>query len=179
MIYFILKCVYLILPGIFANSAPVIFKNMLKKLAIPVDLNTKINGKPVFGKNKTYRGFFVGIISSIIIAYIQSMLYSYDFFSRLSFIDYSNWLLFGFLIGAGVLFGDLIGSFIKRRIGISSGESFVPLDQLSAPIGAILFISVVYVPSLTAISVILVISFIFHILFNHIGYYLKLRKKRW
>ena len=179
MIYFILKCVYLILPGIFANSAPVIFRNMFKKLAIPVDLNTKINGKPVFGKNKTYRGFLVGTISSIIVAYIQSVLYRYDFFSRLSFIDYSNWLLFGFLIGLGVLFGDLIGSFIKRRIGISSGESFVPLDQLSAPIGAILFISVVYIPSLATIFVILVIAFIFHILFNHVGYYLRLRKKRW
>ena len=179
MIYFILTCVYSILPGVFANIAPVIFKNMFKKLAVPVDLNTKINGKPVFGKNKTYRGFFVGTISSIMVTYIQSILYRYDFFSRLSLIDYSNWLLFGFLMGFGVLFGDLIGSFIKRRVGISSGESFVPLDQLSSPIGAILFISIVYIPSWATIFTIVIIAFILHILFNHIGYYLKLRKKRW
>ena len=48
-IYFVLKCLYLILPGIVANGTVALFRHRFKRLAIPVDFNKKIDGKPILG----------------------------------------------------------------------------------------------------------------------------------
>ena len=108
-LFFILKCIYLMLPAYFANMSPVIFKK-INFLDYPVDFNKKISGQPIFGRNKTFRGFFFGVISAIVIAYLQFLLYNADFFNKLSFTDYNNWILFGFLMGFGALAGDLAKS---------------------------------------------------------------------
>ena len=181
VIVFIIKCIYLILPGMFANMAPSVMKKSFKFLAVPIDFNKKLKGKPILGKNKTYRGLIFGIIFSIIITFVQTQLYRYEFFTNLSFIDYSqyNFVLLGFLIGFGVLFGDAAESFVKRRFNIKPGEPFFPWDQLDGVIGGLLFVSIVYVPPLTVIITIIVLAFVFHIIFKHIGYYLKIDNKKW
>jgi len=73
---FVIIIFYFMLPAYFANMAPVIMKNIFKNLAFPIDLNKKINNKPIFGKNKTFRGLFFGILFAIIISLnIFSLLY--------------------------------------------------------------------------------------------------------
>ena len=67
---FILKCFYFMLPAYFANMAPVIVKK-IDLFAFPVDFNKQISNKPIFGRNKTFRGLIFGVIFSIIVAYIQ------------------------------------------------------------------------------------------------------------
>ena len=71
------------LPAYFSNMAPVIIKdlNLFNFLAKPVDFGIKIKGKPVLGQHKTFRGFIFGVVFALIIAYIQNILYRYDFFS--------------------------------------------------------------------------------------------------
>jgi len=49
------------LPAYFANMAPVLVQK-INLFAYPVDFNQKMNNKPIFGKNKTFRGFIFGII---------------------------------------------------------------------------------------------------------------------
>lgn len=177
---FVLKCFYFMMPAYFANMAPVIAKRWFKKLAFPVDFNYKIKGKPLFGKNKTFRGFFFGILFAIIIALVQRVLYySYESFRNLSFIDYSNWLLLGFLIGFGAIFGDLIESFFKRRLDRGPGTRFFPWDQLDFVIGALVFSSFVVDITFLKIVVIILLSVIGHILVNHSAYYLGIRKEKW
>lgn len=178
MLNFILKCLYIILPGIGTNMAPVFVRRVFKKLAVPIDFNKKIKGKPIFGKNKTYRGFIFAILVAILIAYIQYVLYSYPFFRELSLIDYSDWLVFGFLIGFGVMFGDLIGSFFKRRLGIKPGKPFPPVDQIDAAIGGLLFILFVYIPPLNVIITVILLSFVMSVAIHFLGYYLGLRKTK-
>jgi CDP-2,3-bis-(O-geranylgeranyl)-sn-glycerol synthase len=160
------------MPAYFANMAPVIFKNNFKKLAIPVEKN-------IFGKNKTYRGLIVGILFAMLIAYLQSILYQSNLFKALSFINYSNWLLIGFLFGFGALFGDLIESLIKRRLKIKPGKKFVPWDQLDFVFGALILISFSINLAFKMVSTIIIISIIGHILVNHLAYYLKIRKEKW
>ena len=63
------------LPAYFANMAPVIVKNVFKKLAFSIDFNKKIKNKPILGKNKTFRGLIFGIIFAIIAAFVQFLLY--------------------------------------------------------------------------------------------------------
>jgi len=132
---FILGCFYFMLPAYFANMAPVIVKGILKPLAFPLDFNKQLNGKPLFGKNKTFRGLIFAVIFGIAIAFLQH--YFYTSFRAISFIDYSSWLLFGFLMGFGAIFGDLVKSFIKRRLDVTPGKMFFPWDQLDFIFGAL------------------------------------------
>jgi CDP-2,3-bis-(O-geranylgeranyl)-sn-glycerol synthase len=180
---FILKCVYLILPAIIANISPILFKNHFKFLVVPIDFNKKLRGKPILGSHKTFRGFFVGIIGSIIFSYLQLFLYNYRLFRDISFINYSeiNILLFGFLIGFGVLIGDALKSLLKRRLNIKPGNPFIPLDQLDSIIGMLIFIYPFYYKYIqfTVIIVVIPLWFFGHILITRIGYYTGMRKEKW
>jgi len=175
---FILKCFYLLLPAYFANMAPVIVKK-INLFAYPIDFNKQINNKPVLGKNKTFRGFAFGVTFALVVTYLQFLLYKLEFFKNISFNNYQNWLLFGFLMGFGALTGDLIKSFFKRRLGIKPGARFVPFDQIDFVIGALVFIMPVFNLTLNIFLVSLLLSFVLHITINHIAFYLKIRKEKW
>ena len=82
----ILQCFYFMLPAYFANMAPVIGRGIFPRFNIPIDFNKKIKGKPIFGRNKTFRGFIFGILFAVIIAYIQYLLFMYGFFRGLVYI---------------------------------------------------------------------------------------------
>lgn len=175
----IIKSFYLMLPAYFANMAPVIFKNIFSQLAFPLDFNKKLFGKPIFGKNKTFRGVIFGLSFAIIIAFLQYLLYRYDTFSGISLLDYNNWLTIGFLLGLGALTGDAVKSFIKRLIGIAPGDSLMIFDQIDFVIGAIVFISFLIELSFILVATILVLSYILTVLVNLISVYLKIRTDRW
>jgi CDP-2,3-bis-(O-geranylgeranyl)-sn-glycerol synthase len=175
---------YFIVPAYFANMAPVIANKLgiLKSTNKPIEQNIRFwDGKSLFGKNKTYRGFIVGIISGIILAYIQMLLYNIQFFKLISIIDYSNPLLVGFLLGAGAITGDLIESFFKRRININPGSKFIPLDQTDFVLGAYLFTYPLYAEyiSMYLFMSSILVSFFLHIIVNHMAFYLKVRKEKW
>ena len=173
---FVFKCLYLLLPAYFANMMPV-FVQKINFLNFPVDFNKKLNNQSVFGKNKTFRGFFFGIFIAVITACAQHFLYSLPFFEVISFFDYRNWFLFGFLMGFGALTGDLAKSFFKRRLGIKPGARFVPFDQLDFIAGALIFVIPVFEVTWNIFLTSLILSFLLHILFKHIGFYLKINDK--
>lgn len=177
---FILTCLYLIIPAAVANMMPV-FVRHINFLNIPVDFNKKWKGKSIFGSHKTYRGFFFGILGAIMVSYIQMKLYQYPFFQQISFFIYSetSFVLIGFLLGFGVLFGDLVKSFFKRRLGIKPGARFFPWDQIDLVLGALVFISFIKVPSWQMILFFLLVGPLFHISFNHVGYWLGIRETKW
>ena len=175
---FLLKCFYLMLPAYFANMAPVIVKK-IEFLKFPIDFNRKLSKKSIFGKNKTFRGLFFGIVFAIIVSYAQFLLINAGFFRSISFVDYQNWLLLGFLMGCGALTGDLIKSFFKRRLGIKPGEKFVPFDQTDFVIGALVFIIPVFELTLKIFLASLLLSFVLHIIVNHMAFYLKIRDEKW
>ncbi|HLD88615.1 MAG TPA: CDP-2,3-bis-(O-geranylgeranyl)-sn-glycerol synthase [Candidatus Nanoarchaeia archaeon] len=173
---FVLKCVYFMLPAYFANMAPVFFRK-IKFLDIPIDVNKKFLGKPIFGKNKTYRGLFFGILLGFLVFLLQKSLS--EQLNAISLIDYSSVpLILGILLSAGAIVGDLIKSFIKRRIRIKEGQPFIPFDQLDFALGALLF-SFAYIPNWQSAVVILAVSPILHIIVNHLAFYLKIRKEKW
>ena len=176
--FFVLKCFYLLLPAYFANMEPVMARK-INLFVFPVDFNKNLNGKPIFGRNKTFRGFFSGIILAIAVSYIQFLFYGFDFFKNVSFFDYKNWLLFGFLMGLGALTGDLAKSFFKRRLGIEPGAMFVPFDQTDFVIGAFVFIIPVFAVTIKIFAASLFLSFALHIIVNHISFYAGIRNEKW
>jgi len=169
----IIKSLYFMLPAYFANMAPVIAKK-IPFLVYPIDFGKTLKNKPIFGKNKTFRGLFFAVLFGIIVAFIQYKLkWSY------SIVDYSNWILIGFLLGFGAIIGDLIKSFFKRRLNIKPGQRFFPWDQLDFVIGALVFASFVVKLELSIIVTIIIVSILGHIIVNHCAFYLKIRKEKW
>lgn len=162
MIKFIFSCLWYLLPAALGNHVascgnrlwlPQIFRSGLGRLAVPVDLGIKWRGKEILGKNKTWRGLLVGAITGILAAGAQTILFfNTDFFKRNTLVDYRevNFILFGFFMGSGALFGDLVKSFIKRRLDKPSGKPWFPWDQLDWIAGAIVLSSIVYVPPIGA-----------------------------
>ncbi len=124
LIWFIL----FFLPAYIANMAPV-FVRKVNVLAYPLDGNRTWNGKPLLGKNKTWRGLVFGtIMGGVTGAVLQA--------TGLPFVWW-----WGFILGFAALVGDALKSMFKRQVGIRPGGSWVPFDQLD-------FIIVAYIVSL-------------------------------
>ena len=175
---FLLKCFYFMLPAYFANMAPVIVKK-INLLAVPIDFNKTVNEKPILGKNKTFRGLIFGIVFAIIISYFQFLLYKDGFLRNISFFDYQNWLLLGFLMGLGALTGDLVKSFFKRRVRIPPGKRFIPFDQADFVIGALIFIMPIFKITFGIFVASLLLSFVLDVMVNHLAFYFKIRNEKW
>lgn len=177
----ILESLYFALPIYFANMAPVIFKQV-PILATPIDGGVVWRGKRLLGKNKTWRGLVVGIIVGIMTIYLQQCLYkTTDLFRSLSLLNYPGISapLFGSLLGGGALVGDALKSFFKRRIGILSGQKWIPFDQIDLIIGGIALGSFIYFPGWKLVLVLLILTPGLHLLTNVIAYKLGLKNVPW
>ena len=182
-IIFILATAYALLPAYTANMAPVIIQwlNWLPQWNLPIDYGKKILGQPILGKGKTWRGLLVGIFVAIVTVGLQKILYLNGILDGGSLLDYSqiNFLLFGLLAGVGALGGDILKSFIKRRVGINSGASWPVFDQLDFILGFFLVtLPMVYWPQEVFWTGI-IITLGLHPVTNIIGYYLRIKKVWW
>lgn len=167
----ILKIIWFFLPAYTANVAASIFK--IKVLARPVS-------EKLFGSHKTWSGFMIGTSLAVLISILQKILFNFEFFQQISLLDYSqNYLLIGFLLGFGALLGDVVKSFVKRRAGIAPGEKWVPFDQIDYTLGAICLSLFLWQPSLNFILISIIFNGAGHILFNHLGLWLGIRKSKW
>ncbi|HZX12685.1 MAG TPA: CDP-archaeol synthase [Candidatus Nanoarchaeia archaeon] len=177
----IFKVIYFLVPYAFANMAPVLVKNYFKGLAYPLDSYKALFGKRVLGDHKTWRGLIFGIIGGIFGSLLQLFLAEFSFFQQFMLfpITKSNVLLYGFLIGLGAIVGDAVGSFIKRRINVSPGQSLVPLDQFVGPVGVMIFLLPLYNVTVPVFFLALVVSFFFHLIIKRIGYFFKIENKKW
>lgn len=179
---FIIQALWYILPAGLANMMPVFIRRRFKFLDIPVDFGKKFKDKLIFGSHKTWRGLIFGCLGSIFLISIQALLYfNFEIFRKISLVKFENinFILLGFLLGFGALFGDLVKSFFKRQMNVAPGAKFFPWDQVDFVLGALLFSSIIFRPKwYIYVFLILVIPF-FHIFFNHIGYWIGIQKTKW
>lgn len=177
----VLFALWFFLPAGLANSSPV-FANkipILSKLGMPIDGGKTFRGQRMFGDHKTVRGFIVGTLTGFIIAILQMILYTnFSWFINISGgIDYSSpsVLLLGAALGFGALAGDAVKSFFKRQVGVKSGQSWFPYDQIDYIIGGLL-VSLFFVTlSSTEYLVIALVWFLLHPVGTLIGWLLKLK----
>jgi len=176
LIYEIAYALWFILPAYIANAFPVIFGG-----GLAIDMGKKLpDGKPIFGSHKTFRGFIAGLIAGILTSVVQTVALQYNTLSEFVLPFQFN-VLIGSMIALGALMGDLIHSFIKRRIGLVEGSPLPVADQLDFVVGAILFSLLVSVPqpSLLTVILIIVITPPTHLLTNFIAYMLGVKKTPW
>ena len=161
----IIEALKFIFPAYCANAIPVITGG-----GYPIDLGKKFfDGKPIFGRNKTFKGFFFGLAVGTAVGLVESVF----------FPEYS--ILSGFLLSLGALFGDLTGAFVKRRLGLAPGDLLPVIDQVDFIIGAILF-SFFFsfsILSLELIIAVLIITPPIHLLTNFAAYKLGLKDNPW
>jgi CDP-2,3-bis-(O-geranylgeranyl)-sn-glycerol synthase len=161
----IIEALKFIFPAYCANAIPVVTGG-----GRPIDFGKKFSdGKPIFGQNKTFRGFFSGLAVGTAVGLIESAL----------FPEYP--ILFGFVLSLGALFGDLAGAFIKRRLGISPGDLLPVIDQVDFIIGAILFSFLLFLQfmSVELVMAALIITPPIHLLTNFAAYKVGLKKHPW
>jgi CDP-2,3-bis-(O-geranylgeranyl)-sn-glycerol synthase len=81
------------------------------------------------------------------------------------------------MLSLGALTGDLIESFIKRRVNRSPGNPLPVADQIDFILGALLFSIPVSSPSLLSALIILLITIPIHLLTNLGAALLKIKNK--
>ena len=98
-----------------ANGAPVITQKLLGRfLSYPLDMGkTFIDGRPIFGSSKTIRGIIVAVMAASACAPVLGV----------------TWTI-GSLVAVAAMVGDLISSFIKRRMGLPPSSRTLGLDQI-------------------------------------------------
>jgi len=164
----IFNALYYIFPAYCANGAPVIFGG-----GRPIDGGRKfLDGKPIFGSHKTYRGLILGLAIGTYVGWVQEALAP-----RAGLPPGS--VILGFTLSLGALVGDLMGSFIKRRLDLKPGASLPISDQIDFVLVALLFGLLVEPPSIIAALIIIVLTGPMHLLVNAIAYLLRLKGNPW
>ncbi|MGC9204956.1 MAG: CDP-2,3-bis-(O-geranylgeranyl)-sn-glycerol synthase [Candidatus Micrarchaeia archaeon] len=151
-----------ILPAYVANGAPVIFGG-----GKPLDLGKKLFGKRIFGDHKTIKGLLAGLASGFIVSIVLSLFFPYM-------------LAIGILLTVGTHIGDLLGSFIKRRIGAKPGVNIPIMDQYLFFVMALLFaLPFGHLPSLYGLIFLVILTGILHRLTNIAAHKAKLKDVPW
>lgn len=171
---------YLTLPAFVANMIPIPLARwkILECLNKPIDGGKMFRNKPIFGKNKTWRGLLVGTVIGGIVGGLQFFLDSLKILGT-SQINGYEWIMIGLLGGFGALFGDMIESFVKRQIGIQSGKPFVPFDQVDYILGFLLFTSLIISWEVPETIFLLIFALVMNPIVNVVSYFLGIKKTYW
>ena len=155
----------------------------------PIDGGRLFNdGYSLFGPGKTWEGFLGGFFSGVTIGGFQvlSSPVLLNVILQAGLIlppDFYLIVLLPFplvvVVALGALVGDIMGSFIKRRLKIARGKPAPLLDQLDFLLMALFFGFFVYPLPLLLSIFILIITPIIHLLANAIGYLIGVKDVPW
>lgn len=124
------------IPALVPNSAAVLFGG-----GTPMDFGRSWRGKRILGDGKTWRGFFGGAMSGVVIGLVQmgvaDLLGAQDTWG---FGEWPGSLCVLLSLSFGSMLGDSAGSFVKRRLDIGRGGRAPVLDQYNFVAGAIILV---------------------------------------
>ena len=161
--YVILSILYY-LPALVANgSAPFVKKGS------PIDFRKNfIDGRRILGDGKSFEGLIIALTFGTTVGVILA-----------KFLG-EGWIIISFVESLFAMIGDMIGAFIKRRLGLERGERALGLDQLDFILGATLALFLLKIAlNIYEFLSIVVIAFILHIFTNNIAYRLKIKSVPW
>ncbi|MCK4475657.1 MAG: CDP-2,3-bis-(O-geranylgeranyl)-sn-glycerol synthase [Methanophagales archaeon] len=173
-----LSAIWLMLPAYITNSSAAFFGGKT-----PIDRGIFWGKNRLLGDGKTYEGLLKGVSCGFGFGIFQHLfLCEYVKIQMPSFGPFPFFLVSLFCLSAGTMLGDMLGSFIKRRLGLKRGAPFPLLDQLDFVGGAWLLLFLfagdwfIEVFSLDMIIAVILITPPLHLLTNYIGF--KIGKKR-
>lgn len=98
-----------------ANGSPILIRDLLKeRFNLPVDMGKILNdGYPLFGRSKTWRGLIASLVTTVLSALAMNLS-----------------LITGVLFSLAAMSGDLLSSFIKRRLGYVESSRARYIDSI-------------------------------------------------
>ncbi|MEM0383356.1 MAG: CDP-2,3-bis-(O-geranylgeranyl)-sn-glycerol synthase [Candidatus Caldarchaeum sp.] len=160
-----------VFPAYVSNAAPVVAVRFFGKTH-PIDRGlTFFDGRRLLGNGKTVEGFISGTGAGMAVGYSIHILAP----NVITMVEV-------FLLSFGALAGDMLGAFVKRRVGIPSGGAAPLLDQLGFLVVALGLVELfhglpVWLDGLTLLALAL-FTFFMHMGTNAAAYLFGL-KDRW
>ncbi len=162
IVLLIVEALKFIFPAYCANGAPVLGGG-----GKPMDFGKNfVDGKRVFGTNKTFRGFFVGLAIGAAVGAMECGVFGFPW-------------LFAVLTPLWALLGDLTAAFLKRRLNIAPGGLLPVVDQIDFVVGALVFALPLSVVTWQLAVTVLLLTPPIHLSTNFVAYKLKLKKHPW
>lgn len=98
-----------------ANGSPIVVKRLLgRRWCAPLDGGLAfLDGRPLFGPSKTVRGVVAALVATALAAAVLGLPAA-----------------LGAIVGLAAMAGDLLSSFIKRRLGVAPSGKMTGLDQI-------------------------------------------------
>jgi len=149
----------LLLIGI-ANGAPVIARYLAgRRYARPLDFDIKLaDGRALFGKSKTIFGALSSLLFTAVLGY---------------FLGFS--LGFGLGLASCAMLGDLLSSFIKRRLGMPPSSQALGLDQIPESLLPMVIGKYGFDLSWLSVAGVVIAFFILELLLSRILYKLRIK----
>jgi CDP-2,3-bis-(O-geranylgeranyl)-sn-glycerol synthase len=143
-----------------ANGAPVVAKNLLgARWTWPVDfVLTLPDGQRLFGSSCTFRGWVAALAATAVAAWLLGLE-----------------ALTGLAIGALAMTGDMLSSFIKRRLGMPPGSMALGLDQIPESLFPLLWARAPFALGWGDVAALTLIFLVLELLLSRILYRFHLR----
>ena len=167
----------IIWPPYVANATPVVASKLFRRRT-PIDFGRNfVDGRRLFGDGKTYEGFVTGLLAGFLIGELTYIIVSMA-------VNITSELpspLAVFVMCVAALLGDLLGAFIKRRLGLPRGAPAPLLDQLDFLLAALLALWLVQPSVLKTIYVVIAVLITppIHLATNAMAYVLGLKREPW
>jgi hypothetical protein len=151
----------LLLLGV-ANGTPIFTKKLLNdRVSAPLDAGIILpDGHPLFGESKTVRGLLLSIVATALAAIPLGLRWE---------------------IGAGFalasLSGDLVSSFVKRRLRLTPQAQALGLDQIPEALLPMLLLQTALCLSAAEIAVTVVAFIVLELLLSRLLFMLNIRER--
>jgi CDP-2,3-bis-(O-geranylgeranyl)-sn-glycerol synthase len=179
---------WVLLPALIANATATIPRGR----GPPMDFGRRwpSDGRRILGTSKSWSGFWFGALFAMPFGLLEAWLILIAPPDLAIVPQFGPTVLAAvpvvFLLAAGAMTGDALGSFVKRRLGRESGARTLLLDQLPfvlvpIAVGLVAFPAVFWTTfdSVSAIAWLLVFTLGLHAAFNYVGYWAGLKKVPW
>jgi len=127
------------------------------------------------GSHKTVVGVLAGVLTGVATTAVQA----HARVPLAVLADYAEWPWLGLAFGGGAMAGDMLKSFLKRRLGIPPGARWIPFDQVDFAIGALVFASPFATLGFGDAIVLLVLTFAGAMVLNRIAFRLGIKRDPW
>ncbi len=171
----------LLVPPYVTNGSPPLITKIFKRQCTPIDLGRNfLDKRRIFGDGKTYEGFVGGVLTGYTVTLLVYKIVEEARPKLAASITGLLTPLDVLVICVLALLGDLLGAFIKRRLGLPRGAPAPLLDQLDFLMFPLLYIYYKvgirdYVIYIMAIA----ITVGMHVFTNFVAYKLGIKSEPW
>ena len=157
-----IELLQLVLLIIIANGAPILIRVLLKNsFNLAVDFGHRLpDNNPIFGPSKTWRGIFAALIATSTAAWL---------------LGYSPEI--GFLVAVYAVLGDLLSSFIKRRLAMKPSSQALLLDQVPESFFPAIMTMQVFKLNIFSVMLLVLIFIIIELTVSYVFYQWGVRKR--